>query len=102
VEGSTPRGMAGLRSLLTLGRFEVDAQLRHHTRIRRLPNDISGQGIDAYSSFDLRLSWSATPDLQITLMGRNLLEEEHVEFGTPVARGALSRSAWLRAEWRRE
>lgn len=102
VEGSTPRGMAGLRSLLTLGRVDIDAQFRHHTRIRRLPGDLSNLGIDAYSALDLRLSWSATPDLQVTLMGQNLLDQEHVEFGTPGARGALSRAAWLKVEWRRE
>jgi iron complex outermembrane receptor protein len=102
LEGSTPRGMAGLRSLLTLGRFDVDAQFRHHTRIRRLPADPTGQGIDAYSSLDMRLSWRATPQLQITLMGQNLLDDQHVEFGTPAARGAVPRAAWLKAEWRRE
>lgn len=102
MEGSTPRGMASLRSLLALGRLAVDAQFRHHTRIRRLPGDTTGQGIDAYSSLDLRLSWTATPELQITLMGQNLLDEEHAEFGTPATRGTLSRTAWLKAEWRRE
>ncbi|HUQ10630.1 MAG TPA: TonB-dependent receptor [Steroidobacteraceae bacterium] len=102
LEGSTPRGMAGLRSSLTLRNFEVDAQFRHHTRIRRLMQDVSGAGLDAYSSLDVRLGWRATPDLQISLMGQNLLDDEHVEFGTPAARGALARAAWLKAEWRHE
>jgi iron complex outermembrane recepter protein len=102
IEGSTPRGMTGLRSLFTAQDFELDAQLRHHTRIRRLPADVTGAGIPAYTSLDLRLGWRLTTAWQISLMGQNLLDEEHVEFGTPATRGALARAAWLKAEWRNE
>ena len=39
-EGSTPRNLAGLRSLLSLGeRFEIDAQLRYQSRIRTAAAD---------------------------------------------------------------
>ena len=34
-----------------------------------------------------------------SLVGQNLLHDEHEEFGTPVARGALERAAYLKAEW---
>jgi iron complex outermembrane receptor protein len=102
LDGATPRGMTGLRSLLTLGDFEVDAQIRHHTRLRRLPVDPSGEGIDAYSSLDLRLAWNLAPQWWISLVGQNLLDDEHVEFGTPNARGELERAAYLKAEWRHE
>jgi iron complex outermembrane receptor protein len=102
LEGSTPRGMAGLRSLLSLGRAEVDAQFRHHTRIRRLPTDFTGAGIGAYSSLDLRLGWQLAPEWRLSLVGQNLLDEEHAEFGTPATRGEFSRAAYLKAEWRQE
>ena len=102
IEGSTPHGMLGLRSLLTLGRAEVDAQFRHHTRIRRLPTDVTGGGIDAYSSLDLRVGWQLNAEWRISLMGQNLLDAEHVEFGSPATRGELARAAYLKAEWRRE
>jgi iron complex outermembrane receptor protein len=102
IEGSTPKGMTLLRSLLTLGSFDVDAQFRRHTRIRRLPGDESGAGIGAYSSLDVRIAWRIAPDWQVTLAGENLLDEHRVEFGSPASRGALSRAAWLKAEWRRE
>jgi iron complex outermembrane receptor protein len=102
IAGSTPRGIAGLRSLYSAGRFELDAQLRHHTRIRLVPADTTGEGIDAYSSLDLRLGWRISDEWRISLMGKNLLDDQHVEFGTPATRGALVRAAWLKAEWRRE
>ena len=102
LDGATPRGMTGLRSLLTFGEFEVDAHFRHHTRLRRLPVDPSGEGIDAYTSLDLRLAWHVAPEWRIALVGQNLLDDEHVEFGTPNTRGDLERAAYLKAEWRHE
>jgi iron complex outermembrane recepter protein len=101
-DGATPRSQVGLRSLLTLAAFEFDAQLRRHTRIRRLPVDTSGAGIDAYSALDLRVGWQAAPEWRLSLVGQNLLDERHIEFGTPAARGALERAVYLKAEWRRE
>ena len=82
--------------------IEVDAQFRHHTRIRHLPGDITGAGIEAYSALDLRVGWHVTPEWRIALVAQNLLDQEHVEFGTPATRGVLERAAWLKAEWRRE
>jgi iron complex outermembrane receptor protein len=103
LDGSTPRGQFSLRSQLALSeRLEFDAQFRHHTRIRRLPMDPTGAGVGAYSSLDLRLGWRITPEWQLTLVGQNLLDDEHVEFGGITARGTLERTAYLKAEWRRE
>jgi iron complex outermembrane receptor protein len=100
LDGATPRSQFGLRSLLTIEDFEVDAQFRHHTRIRRFPEDVTAQGIDAYSALDLRLGWLVSPEWRLSLVGQNLLDAEHVEFGTVESRGALRRAAYLKAEWR--
>jgi iron complex outermembrane receptor protein len=99
-EGSTPRGQATLRSLLNIGRFEVDAQLRHLTKVRRMPVEVSGEGIDAYSELDLRVGWRISDRWRLSLVGQNLLDDQHVEFGPVNARGALRRAAYLKAEWR--
>jgi len=101
IEGSTPRSMAGLRSWLTLAeRFEIDAQLRHQTRIRRSPVAVSGEGIDAYSELDLRLGWRVSDHWDLSLVGQNLLHDEHAEFGPTAARGSIERAAYVRATWR--
>lgn len=100
LEGSTPRSLAGLRSFLTLGaRVELDAQLRYQSRIRRIPQIISGEGLDSYTELDLRLGWRASDRWGISLVGQNLLHDDHEEFGTPEARGRLERAAYLKAEW---
>ncbi|HET9474093.1 MAG TPA: TonB-dependent receptor [Steroidobacteraceae bacterium] len=99
-EGSTPRNLAGLRSFLTLAdRFEVDAQFRYQSRIRSLPDVLSGEGIDAYSELDLRLGWRVSDNWSLSLSGQNLLHDSHVEFGSPQARGRLERSAYVKADW---
>ena len=100
LDGATPRSQFGLRSLLALGDFEIDAQFRHHTRIRRMPSDVTNEGIDAYSALDLRLGWLVSPQWRLSVVGQNLLDDEHVEFGTAESRGALRRAAYLKAEWR--
>jgi len=100
LEGSTPRSIAGLSSLLTLGAgFELDARLRHQSRIRRMPQILSGDGLDAYTELDLRLGWRVSESWALSLVGQNLLHDEHVEFGTPESRGRLERAAYLKAEW---
>jgi iron complex outermembrane receptor protein len=101
IEDATPRNLAGLRSWITLGeRFEIDAQLRYQSRIRRIPTDPAGQGFDAYSELDLRFGWRVSDSLSVSLLGQNLLHESHEEFGTTAARGRLERAAYLKADWR--
>lgn len=101
LEGSTPRNLAGLRSLLTLGgRLEVDAQLRYQSRIRSLPVLVTGEGIDAYSELDLRLGWQLSERWDLSLTGQNLLHKKHEEFGPPDQRGRIERAVHLRATWR--
>jgi iron complex outermembrane receptor protein len=100
VEGSTPRNLAGLRSSLTLGAIELDAQYRYQSRIRLLPLIITRDGIAAYSELDLRVAWHASDDWSLSLVGQNLLHDQHVEFGPPDSRGALERAAYVKVEWR--
>jgi iron complex outermembrane receptor protein len=98
-EDATPRSIAGLRSLLTLGtRFEIDAQLRYQTRIERQPAEV--ESLDGYTELDVHLGWHATEHWDLSLVGQNLLHDDHVEFGPVDQRGALERAAYLQATWR--
>ena len=100
-EGSTPRGMVGLRSWLSLGeRFDVDAQFRHQSRIRQMPVAFMGEGVDAYSELDVRLGWRASSQWELSLVGQNLLDDQHAEFGPLAGRGEIERGAYLKATWR--
>jgi iron complex outermembrane receptor protein len=100
-EGATPRHQFSLRSLLDLsGNLQLDVQFRHSTQIDRLTEDSTGAGIGAYSELDLRVAWQASDRLELSVVGQNLLHDHHVEFGAPLARGAIERSVYGKAAWR--
>jgi iron complex outermembrane receptor protein len=99
-EGATPRHQVALSSYLNLpGGFEVDTHFRRITEIRRLPEIPSGEGIPGYSELDIHCSWRASERLRISVVGQNLLHDEHIEFGTPAARGAIKRGAYAKVSW---
>jgi iron complex outermembrane receptor protein len=99
LEGSTPRSLAGLRSLLTLAdRFELDAQLRYQSRIRSIPVAVVRENgmVDDFAELDLRLGWRVSEAWDLSLVGQNLLRDEHAEFGPIDQRGNLERAAYLK------
>jgi iron complex outermembrane receptor protein len=100
IAGSTPRHQFGLRSLLDItDRVQLDAQWRHHTPIRHIPDIVSGEGINAYSELDVRGAWRATQAIEVSIVGQNLLHDHHPEFGTPEARGEIERSVYAKIAW---
>lgn len=89
---ATPRHQFGLRSRLDIAdRWQLDAQWRHHAAIRLVADRIS-----AYSELDVRAAWRVTPAMEISLVGQNLLHDEHPEFGSPRTRGEIERSVYLK------
>jgi iron complex outermembrane receptor protein len=99
-EGATPRHQASLRSLLDLpGGLQLDAHLRYASDSRRIPEIVTGEGIDGYTELDVRIAWEASEQLEISVLGRNLLDERHAEFGTPEARGEIERSVYAKLAW---
>jgi iron complex outermembrane receptor protein len=101
VEDATPRDIAGLRSLINLGKdVEVDAQLRYQSDILRQPDEVSGESLDGFTELDLHLTWHATEHWNLTLVGQNLLHDQHAEFGPAARRGALERAGYIKATWR--
>ena len=99
-EGATPRHQVGLRSLLDLpAGLQFDVHFRYASGIRRSPDVPTGEGIDSYSTVDVRLAWEASEQLEISIVGQNLLEDQHVEFGAPTARGEIERSVYAKLAW---
>jgi iron complex outermembrane receptor protein len=99
LETSTPRSMAGLRSLLTLAeRFELDAQLRYQSAIDAIPVAVTPENsrVDDYVELDVRMGWRMSEQWDVSLVGQNLLHDEHAEFGPVDQRGNLERAAYLK------
>lgn len=73
-EGSSPRNQFFIRSLVDLGwNIQFDSTLRY---VDTLP----GPKIPSYLALDVRLAWSPRKDLELAIVGQNLLDDRHPEF----------------------
>ncbi len=96
-EGQSPRHQLFLRSSVDLAReVELDVSLRHVDELPSLE-------VDRYTTLDLRLGWRPRPDLELSLVGQNLLEGSHVEAAPeviPTHPTAVERGVYGKVEWR--
>jgi iron complex outermembrane recepter protein len=96
-EGGSPQHQFALRSEWDLPRnFEFDAALRYVDRLPALD-------IPSYVTLDLRLGWRPTRNLEIAIVGQNLVESKHAEFRTlnaPALVGQVQRSVYGKVTWR--
>jgi iron complex outermembrane receptor protein len=90
-EGDSPRHQLFVRSSLDLPRaVALDVSLRH---VSELPN----QKVPAYTTADARLAWQPTHAVELALVGQNLFDPRHAEFGTPASRREVERSVYGKA-----
>ena len=98
-ENASPRNRVFLRSMLQLAHdVEVDTTLRWVDNLM-----INGTKVNSYFTGDLRLGWRPIDGLEISLVGRDLFQPKHLEFGeSALASGAASavqRSVFLKVTW---
>ena len=90
--GNDPSSQASLTSSMDLGStVTLDATLRH---VGSLPEP----ELDAYEELNVTLGWRATPDLDVSLSGFNLLDSRHLEYPTPSG-NYLRRAVLVQARW---
>lgn len=91
--GNDPSHQWMLRSAWDISpTVDLDVSLR---RIGALPDP----AVEAYTALDVRLGWRPRNDLSISLVGRNLLDDRHAEFGAAPGRSEIARSLFLEATW---
>jgi iron complex outermembrane receptor protein len=97
-EDASPTSKAAIWSALDLGHnLQFDVALRYTGDI-----EVNGIDIDSYVEADLRLGWEARPGLELSIIGQNLLDNQHPEFlpdfistqPTEVERSIYGRIAW--------
>ncbi|MCB1889171.1 MAG: TonB-dependent receptor [Rhodocyclaceae bacterium] len=96
-EHSTPYQQLSLRSHLDLdGGWRLDAWLRHVGEVRA--NRAFAIDVPSYTSLDLRLAWQVDSRLELSLVGKNLLDPQHPEFVQEalVAPAEIERSLFAR------
>jgi iron complex outermembrane receptor protein len=93
-EGTNPSHQWLLQSSWNVGdQVDVDLTVRHVARL-------SQPAVPAYTAADLRVAWRASPDLELSLVVRNLQGGGHGEFSPEATRSELDRSAVLKASLR--
>lgn len=100
-EVADPEQQALLGTSLDLPRgVEFDAALRWVDRLR-VNNGPDVGTVPDYLELDARVGWQATPRLDLSLIGRNLLHRRHAEYGFPgPGRVQVERSVYGRLVWR--
>ncbi len=72
---------------------QLDFTLRYNGK---LPNP----AVPSYHELDLQWLWKPRPDLDVALIGQNLLHSSHPEFAAAAGRSVFERSALLKMTWR--
>src|SRR5229473_999327 len=93
-QGSSPHHQIAIQSSLDLPRkLEFDQTLRY---VSSLP----AQLVRAYITADARFSWHATRSLDVSVVGQNLFQPHHAEFGgDPGPLVGIERSAYIKLTW---
>lgn len=97
-EGSFPEHQVFLRNTFQLRpNLALWLGLRH---IGEVPAYEDGNGVvPAYTELDARLGWRVRPDLELSLVGRNLLDGAHPEIGGADVRREIRRSIAAALRW---
>lgn len=91
--GNDPRRQWLLRSSHDLGeRWLLDLTVRH---VGALPQP----HVPSYTTLDLRLAWRLDDRIELSLVGRNLGDSDHVEFGPPATASRIERGVHAGLRW---
>ncbi len=73
--------------------LEFDVWLRHVDRVSNVARGF--ETVPDYTSLDVRVGWAATSHIELALVGHNLLDERHLEFGfRRIERSVLGKVTW--------
>jgi iron complex outermembrane receptor protein len=94
---SSPTNEVTLQSLFNLPtRFESDLTFRY-------VSDLPAQAVPAYSTADARVGWHGPGGFELSVVGQNLLQPSHGEFGnTPGPVVEIRRTVFAKVTWTRE
>jgi iron complex outermembrane receptor protein len=91
---SDPSNYWSLRSSYDIAQGkELDVTLRHSGKLR-------GPEVPAYTTMDVRYGWKIRRDLELSVVGQNLLDSSHPEFGAAPTRSEYDRGVFVKLVWR--
>jgi iron complex outermembrane recepter protein len=99
-ETADPENQVFLRSSMDLPwRTELDTSFRWIDTVHNNNGGTAGT-VPAYAEMDVRLGWHVTKNLEISIVGQNLLHDQHPEAGFPnssqeqIVRSIFGKIAW--------
>ena len=100
-ETADPQNQVFLRSSMDLPwQTELDAAFRWIDTVHNNNGSTPGT-VPSYGELDVRLAWHATKSLEISVVGQNLLQDQHPEAGFPgPSQEQIVRSVYGKVSWR--
>ena len=96
VEGWSPKHQLFVQSQFQLTKdVELDANVRY-------VDELSGPGIPAYVTADVRVGWKPRADLELSIVGQNLFDSPHQEFQSTLINytpSVIARSFFGKITW---
>jgi iron complex outermembrane receptor protein len=94
--------MVKLHSLHQLAHnLELDASLNHSSKLTFSSPLTGALVVPSHTRLDLRLGWRPSAEVEVNLIGRNLLKDRHPEFlADDVRANQVPRSVLLQAKWK--
>lgn len=96
LETADPRHQVSLRSSMNLAQnVELDAQLRWVDKLKS-----AAVSVPSYTELNLRLGWRPVKNIEVSLVGQNLLHDQHAEYGVAgpnqidIERGVFGKVRW--------
>jgi iron complex outermembrane recepter protein len=99
--GSSPQHMVQLHSLHKLGHdLELDANV-YYTSQLSFAKQFGTTSVPGFTRLDLRLGWRPSRDVEVNLIGRNLLQKRHQEYlADDVTATQIPRSLLVQFKWK--
>lgn len=97
-EDDIPNHQFSIRSMMDLpGNLEFDTWIRY-------VDSVPSVNVDSYITLDARLGWNLTEKIELSIVGRNLLENRHKEYGSSAIINTqvtgIERSVFASITWR--
>ncbi len=81
-EGISPQHKISMRALINpIDTVDLDFWLRYNgSTVAITPSSLSNQLIKDYVTLDIRLAWKPKSNIELSLIGQNLLADKHLEY----------------------
>jgi iron complex outermembrane receptor protein len=98
-ESSYPAHKVQLRNVFQLTRsITLWTSLRNVGAVPAFENGVKGR-VPSYTELDLRLAWALKGNVELAVIGRNLLDRSHPEIGADATRREIERNVQATLKW---